>query len=166
MSFPRANDKKLFEFENSSLDIISLKRTIFFVLFGTSIPTAALFGIGASIRTPPAAKFKDMSSAKLVILLILTPADGCNSYRVTDGPLHMSTIRVSTPKLFKVSTSKSAFALNSAEISTLSFNLGLVNKFIDGKTYPFELENSPNLSNFFESFSFTHDEALLTRSSS
>ena len=45
-------------------------------LFGTSIPTAALFGIGASIRTPLAARFKAISSARFVILLILTPASG------------------------------------------------------------------------------------------
>ena len=42
-------------------------------LFGTSMPTAALPGIGASIRMPLAARFRAMSSARLTILLTLTP---------------------------------------------------------------------------------------------
>ena len=41
----------------------------------SSLP-ADLFGIGASIRTPDAARFKAISSVKDVILLILTPGAG------------------------------------------------------------------------------------------
>ena len=63
-------------------------------LLGTSMPTAAFPGIGASIRTPDAAKFRAISSARFVILLIFTPAAGCSSYRVTAGPLLISTIFV------------------------------------------------------------------------
>ena len=40
------------------------------------------------------ARFKAMSSAKPVILLIFTPALGWSSYRVTVGPREMSTTRV------------------------------------------------------------------------
>jgi len=50
--------------------------TIPVFLFGTSIPIAALFGIGASILTPLAAKLSAISSAREVILLILTPGAG------------------------------------------------------------------------------------------
>ena len=59
--------------------ISSRMRTTLTFLFGTSMPTAAFPGIGASMRTPEAARFMAMSSARLVILLILTPAAGCNS---------------------------------------------------------------------------------------
>ena len=56
------------------------------------------------MRTPVAARFRARSSARLVILLIFTPAAGWISYRVTAGPRQMSRILVWTPKLFKVST--------------------------------------------------------------
>ena len=46
---------------------------------GTSIPTAALLGIGASMRTPAEARLRAISSARLVIFEILTPAEGCSS---------------------------------------------------------------------------------------
>ena len=37
--------------------------------------------------------------------LIFTPAMGCSSYRVTEGPREISSTRVRTPKLSSVSTS-------------------------------------------------------------
>ncbi len=43
---------------------------------GTSMPTAALPGMGASMRTPVAARFSAKSSERLVILLTFTPAAG------------------------------------------------------------------------------------------
>lgn len=64
------------------------------ILLGTSMPTAGLPGMGASIRTPAVARFKAMSSAKLVMRLTLMPAWGCSSYRVTDGPRQMSSMVV------------------------------------------------------------------------
>ena len=63
------------------------------------MPTAALPGIGASIRTPAAARF-----SRDVVREVGDPADldpppaGCSSYRVTDGPRLMSIRRVWTPK--------------------------------------------------------------------
>ena len=96
------------------------------------MPTAALFGIGASIRTPAVARLRAISSARLVILLILTPALGCNSYRVTVGPRLTSTTRVSTPKLLRVSTSFSAVLSSSAAIVLLSWLLILSSKLIGG----------------------------------
>ena len=66
-------------FLNLSESINSRIVTMLTTLFGTSIPTAALPGIGASIRTPFAARLSAISSERFVILLILTPGAGCNS---------------------------------------------------------------------------------------
>ncbi|MPN06210.1 hypothetical protein SDC9_153466 [bioreactor metagenome] len=82
-------------------------------LLGTSMPTAALPGIGASMRTPAAARFSAISSARPVMRLIFTPAAGCNSYRVTAGPRLISINLVCTPKLASVLTSSSALWRNS-----------------------------------------------------
>ena len=53
------------------------------------MPTAGLLGIGASILIPDEARLSAISSASPVILEILTPAAGCNSYLVTEGPLQV-----------------------------------------------------------------------------
>ena len=58
---------------------MSLNATMSFSLFGISIPTACLPGIGASILMLSAAKFNAISSAKFAILLTLTPSAGFNS---------------------------------------------------------------------------------------
>ena len=117
MSRPSAADKWLSESRNTSESMISRMVTAEITLLGTSMPTAALLGIGASMRTPAAARLSAMSSARPVILLILTPADGWSSYRVTAGPREISTIRVCTPKLARVSTSRWALAFISSVIS-------------------------------------------------
>ncbi len=64
---------------NSLVSIISRNRTITFSLLGTSMPTAAFPGIGASIRISAAARFSLISSARFTILLTLTPISGCIS---------------------------------------------------------------------------------------
>ena len=79
MSRPRATASGLLACWNSGESMISRIETVLTTLLGTSMPTAGLLGMGASMRTPEAARFKAMSSARLVILLILTPADGCSS---------------------------------------------------------------------------------------
>jgi len=93
---------------------------------GTSMPTAGLPGMGASMRTSATARFKAMSSANEVMRLILTPAMGCTSYRVTDGPREISSTRVRTPKLSSVSTSFWALAFSSSSalgsLSSLDFS--------------------------------------------
>ena len=76
ISRPSDTVRLLFEAEKEEDSIISRTPTTADCLFGTSIPTAALFGIGASILTPAVARFSAISSARLVILLILTPALG------------------------------------------------------------------------------------------
>ena len=50
--------------------------TVLFSLLGTSIPTAALPGMGASIRISGVARFSLISSARPTILLTLTPISG------------------------------------------------------------------------------------------
>ena len=50
--------------------------TVLFSLLGTSIPTAALPGMGASIRMSGVARFSLISSARPTILLTLTPISG------------------------------------------------------------------------------------------
>ena len=71
-------------------------------LLGTSIPTAAFPGIGASIRISAAARFNLISSANPTILLTFTPVSGCNSYLVTEGPQLTLLIVTFTPKLARV----------------------------------------------------------------
>ena len=75
--------------------------TAVFLWLGTSMPTAGLPGMGASIRTSATARFRAISSASEVMRLILTPAMGCTSYRVTEGPREISSTRVRTPKAFQ-----------------------------------------------------------------
>ncbi len=86
ISFPTANGIFAVEFLNSTDSNRSLSITAVFSWFGTSIPTAAFPGIGASIRISAAARFNLISSARPTILLTFTPCSGCSSYRVTDGP--------------------------------------------------------------------------------
>ena len=87
---------------------------------GTSIPIAAFPGIGASILTPVAAKFKAMSSVKFTIRLTFTPGPGWSSYRVNAGPTDTLIIFDSIPKLSKV---LSSFLALSMEVVLIFFIL-------------------------------------------
>ena len=102
------------------------------ILLGTSIPTAGLPGMGASIRTPAVARFRAISSDRLVIRLTLMPAWGCSSYRVTEGPRQISRIWVLTPKLSSVFTRISAFFFISAAAPRSSSGLAALKRFKDG----------------------------------
>ena len=79
ISRPSTAVSLLLALRNLSESISSRMETMLTTLFGTSIPTAALPGIGASMRTPLAARLRAISSERLVILLILTPGAGCSS---------------------------------------------------------------------------------------
>ena len=103
ISFPTANVTLDFALINSGLSKSSRKVTVFLFAFGTSIPTAAFPGIGASIRMSDAARLSLISSARRVILFTLTPCSGTSSYRVTLGPQLTSPIFTLTPKLSNVS---------------------------------------------------------------
>ena len=63
------------------------------------MPTAAFPGIGASILMPVAARLRAISSARLTILLTLTPWFGVSSYCVKVGPLFIWFIFDYTPTL-------------------------------------------------------------------
>ena len=109
-SLPSANASFDLLFINSSDSIMSLKGTIFFSLFGTSIPTVCLPGIGASILIVSASKARAISSERLAILLTLTPSAGANSYLVMAGPTDTFSTFADTPKLYKVLLNFSAVA--------------------------------------------------------
>ncbi len=76
MSRPRATVRELFDAMKLLLSTSSRMRTMVVLLFGTSIPTAALPGMGASMRMPAVARFMERSSERLVMRLIFTPAAG------------------------------------------------------------------------------------------
>ncbi len=113
ISFPTAKARLDGNSLNSLLSIKSRRATIMFSLFGTSIPTAAFPGMGASIRISVAARFSLISSERLTILLTFTPCSGCISKRVTDGPWLMSVTVTRTPKFCSVCCSFCAVSLNS-----------------------------------------------------
>ena len=113
ISRPRPTDSIDRCLPNSGVSISSRIDTPLFTELGTSMPTAALPGMGASIRTWVAAKFRAISSDKLVILEIRTPAAGFSSYRVTVGPRLMSVMVASTLKEWRVSISRSALDFSS-----------------------------------------------------
>ena len=76
ISFPTANES----FDGKSLNAFdsrrSLSATVLFSLFGTSMPTAAFPGIGASILISVAARLSLISSDSPTILLTFTPDSG------------------------------------------------------------------------------------------
>ena len=117
ISLPSTTVSLLLALLNSGDSINSRILTMLTTLLATSTPTAAFPGIGASILTPTAARFIAISSARFVILLILTPAAGWSSYLVTAGPRQMFTILALTPKLARVSISIEPFWLSSVAIS-------------------------------------------------
>ena len=111
MFFPSATETLLFAFLNAPLSNTSRSITEERFLFGTSMPIAFFPGIGASIRTPAAAKDKAMSSDRFAILFTRTPGAGCTSYCVITGPLRTFTTLADTPKLLNVCSSCLAAAL-------------------------------------------------------
>ena len=110
MSCPRAKASFEGKFLNCSDSSTVLRYTDWGSLLGTSIPTAAFPGMGASILMPLAARLSAMSSARFTILLTFTPWLGETSYLVTVGPLFICITLASTPKLFNVSSSFFAVA--------------------------------------------------------
>ena len=112
-----------------------LKYTIDTVLFGISIPTASFPGIGASIRTPAAARWRAMSSERFAIERTLTPISGCSSYLVTVGPQHIFMILVLTPKFARVSTSLTDVCFSSSVTENVRGFGSLWRKLMGGKQY-------------------------------
>ena len=90
-------------FWNSRLSMISRSTTVTAFLFGISTPTAALPGMGASMRTRGAASASAMSLESTVMRLTRTPGAGCNSKRVITGPTVTLTSFAEMLKLASVS---------------------------------------------------------------
>ena len=101
MSLPIATQSLFLAARKASESITERNCTESVTIFGTSTPIAALPGTG-SILIPGAANFKAKSSAKLTILLTLTPGAGANSKRVTEGPLDTAKIVAFTLKSLRV----------------------------------------------------------------
>ena len=110
MSFPTTNSTIDDASLNSSDSMRSRISTGAGLSFSTSIPTAALPGIGASIRRLLALRLRAMSSESLVMLATLTPVAGWTSYLVTEAPCVTLMTLASTPKSFRVCSRSSAFA--------------------------------------------------------
>jgi len=109
MSLPTQIVRADLEVLNLEPSSMSLKPTNDLVLFGTSIPTAFLLGIGASMRTLVAAKAMAKSRDRLLIFATLIPGAGRSSYLVTVGPQVMFITLASILKLLSVSSRIMAF---------------------------------------------------------
>ena len=119
---PRHVVMRLLLFLNSSVEMSERRYTVSGCLLGTSIPTAALPGIGASMRTPPVARLRAISSTRFAIERTRMPASGKSSYRVIVGPRDTPTMRVFTLKLARTFTSFAALSCSSSRM--LSFFCG------------------------------------------
>ena len=86
MSFPRTTGIAIFLYSLRFCSMSSRKVTIARSSLGTSIPTARLPGIGATILTELAARRRAMLSCSATILLSFTPGAGRISNIVTTGP--------------------------------------------------------------------------------
>ena len=93
--------------------IIFFNPTISGLIFGNSIPTRALPGIGASILMVPvgAARARARSRSRAVILESLVPRATSKAYWVTAGPKLTSTTLAVMPKLSRVFSIVAAFPL-------------------------------------------------------
>ncbi len=89
MSLPRTTGISIFAALKDSASMSSRRETMERVAFGTSMPTACLPGIGATMRTLEAASRRAMLSARVVILESFTPGAGRISNIVMTGPLRM-----------------------------------------------------------------------------
>jgi len=98
MSSPSAMGSRCFAWAKASLSTASRRVTASRSALGISIPMAALPGMGATMRTLWAFRARARSSARLAILLILTPGAGSSSYIVMTGPGLTSATLPSTPK--------------------------------------------------------------------
>ena len=110
----------------------SRRRTISTLSLGISTPTAALPGMGASMRTDIAARFSAMSSASDVMRLTFTPGAGCSSKRVTAGPWAMPVSFAEMPNDCSVSSSRRAFCMSRWPWSAVSSRSPWLNRSMGG----------------------------------
>ena len=78
-SLPRQTVRRLLASLKLLSSISSRSATVETTLFGTSMPTAALPGMGASMRMPEVASDSEMSSTRLAIERTRVPASGISS---------------------------------------------------------------------------------------
>ena len=137
ISLPTA--KLIFDLDslNSFDSIRSRNATVTFSLFGTSIPTAAFPGIGASIRMSAAARLSLISSASPTILLTFTPISGWISYLVTAGPQLILVTVTLTPNVFSVCCSLLAVSRSWLSVLADFFPDPALSRSTGGKTYFF-----------------------------
>ena len=108
-SRPSANVSVEPEPRKSTSSRIRRSATTLNSLLGTSMPTALLPGIGASIRMLRAASAMDRSSDSASIRLTLMCGAGWTSYWVTTGPALRPTMRASMSKLLSFSMIRASF---------------------------------------------------------
>ena len=96
MSLPSARDSRPGGFCTSSLDRISLRKTVSRLLFGTSMPMTLRPGTVA-MRTAVTDRLRATSSASPMTRALRMPGAGTSSYSVTTGPGRISTISPCTP---------------------------------------------------------------------
>ena len=101
---PRPTEILDFAFWNSLDSRTSRSSTGLDLSLEISMPTAALPGIGASIRRDFALRLRAKSSCRDTMREILTPGAGLTSNRVTVGPLIMFSTVADTPKDASVSS--------------------------------------------------------------
>ena len=131
MSLPTAKDRRLFALANAGEPIHSRIKTVLTVLFGTSMPTATLSGMGA-IRTFAAPSDSAMSSASAVMREILMPRGMVSSKRVTDGPRTMPMICASMLNESSVSSRHAELSRSSVSAPATEACLPCVSRSIGG----------------------------------
>ncbi len=119
--FPSATGRSARESWNRGDLMTEYIETTSLFLFGTSIPTVPLPGIGAMIRIPSAERLSAMSSSRFLILLIRTPGAGTISYSVTVGPIVASIVSIRMPKFSSVVTIRFLFSTSSWSVTTTRF---------------------------------------------
>ncbi len=110
ISCPTANVSGLFALFHSGLSSTDRSVTLAGVMFGNSIPTDRVPGIGASILSLSTAKFSANSLSRAKIFDKFTPAGGRIVYCVTLGPTFADSISTSIPKSPNVDLMMFAFS--------------------------------------------------------
>jgi len=115
-SRPSAIGSSAFASTQSSLSSSSRIPTGVGCMFGTSTPTAAFPGMGASMRTDCARIPRAMFLSRPAIFSTRTPAAGTTSYRVITGPTWISPIFTSTPNSLRIRSSVAALCWCSSSV--------------------------------------------------
>ena len=135
-SRPRANVSFDSAAVNSTSSRIRRRATMLKSLFGISIPTALLPGIGASIRSERAARAIARSSASASIRETRTSTAGWISYWVTTGPALRLSIWAEIPKLASFLMMISSFRAWAAGLPPGSVGLAMSSRSASGgRTY-------------------------------